>query len=1280
MSTVLPFGSNNIATFIYEPFSFTISNPDSVTYPIVTVSNSPGIPVSYFDVSTSRVIFSTSSNAMASGLNQQFVITARDASFNAITSSNIVTVGTGRFRDSNGNSLTGSNFTYYKNEPATAVQFRAPFVISTPTTVPTLPPGLGFTDVSGGGWYDLSGTPMVTVPQSNYLVIGRGTGANLGKIVTSTVGIVISNERLRLDVSGATIVSPMTVGTAIYRRDVMAYFPPYPTNGALTYTWSGLPDGIVVKDIASNTQYSPWTIPNSNLDMSYTLFISGAPTSNAAEGFRLAGIASRTVTFLATRTSPLPAISNSVQFTFGFGETVLFTGSNVSVLYKDNPLNPTANYFDARTAFGSTSDVTDISSSNLPAGLTINFVPAQNRGYLTGTPTDVSTNIYPIRASNANSYTADLSQSIVVSNDSVTFTSPLDTCYNFVLSRPLTNALAGYYPSNIDFLASSASGNALTFVTSDLTGTGLSLDTSGITNGVRLVGTPTSILALQTLTVTATASNTAAVGNKNVMIEILDDTITLSNIPASNLAFVQNRAIIPVQLRGTALSGRPVSTFRGTSMPSGLSLGATGLITGVPLGSVGGTFSFTASTEFVSQPFVLSYTITPDSMIFPLSPSVYTYAAGSPVSIDIDGVSYSGKTVSNYTLSAETLTYGLTIGSNSGVIGGTITTGIGPSNTLPALSNFAVTASAGLLDSSLAGTMTTANPPVQRFFAMQYVGSNMGDWGGDFYYGDGSSSLSNFFNVPGLGTFPAFASDLAFKHNDVTGNTIIIPVTGLTSVIGPRPYGDILRSTDGISFGSTLFASGISNARPYKAIYDSNASLWYIGGTVTGSNGRTALSLFKSGDDGVTFENVSPGGIDVAPRRSPLGDPSDRFTNYYTAYGTAFGYSNGVFLLGGTYDEVFGSGSARMKRSTDGATWSDVAGMFEVEVGNISTDGPVWVATGSSLYETGISNTIVAPAVTLKYSTDQGERWSNATGSPHDAIGFEVVYASNVWLSSGISRAGGAVTSTLVYSSDGVNWGGVGLPTAFDTSGNAPRLSEVASVFFDNYYSQWYVYVKYSGTGAEIYTHPSTGEMATGWSLAQSAVYPFTDYDGLSYPSRIFGQRFLANGPTTVTFSFATATGEGPTIVSPTSNSFTLYQYVTIDPITVTATGGGTIYFFVTADELPTGISFDPTTGIFSGMSVNVGTRVVNLYAKDDDGITLKTITFTTIQAFVVKKQSSAGAWTALVRQFATVGGAQNSVNGRVVPAQQAALGEFTRDEPPDSVNAPGDPNCAKKC
>jgi hypothetical protein len=57
-----------------------------------------------------------------------------------------------------------------------------------------------------------------------------------------------------------------------------------------------------------------------------------------------------------------------------------------------------------------------------------------------------------------------------------------------------------------------------------------------------------------------------------------------------------------------------------------------------------------------------------------------------------------------------------------------------------------------------------------------------------------------------------------------------------------------------------------------------------------------------------------------------------------------------------------------------------------------------------------------------------------------------------------------------------------------------------------------------------------------------------------------------------------------------------------------------------------------------------------------------------TILPTVTKQQTSAGAWTSLVRQYTTVNAAQNARDQRVFAAVDRTLGEFTAPYPPDVV------------
>lgn len=133
-------------------------------------------------------------------------------------------------------------------------------------------------------------------------------------------------------------------------------------------------------------------------------------------------------------------------------------------------------------------------------------------------------------------------------------------------------------------------------------------------------------------------------------------------------------------------------------------------------------------------------------------------------------------------------------------------------------------------------------------------------------------------------------------------------------------------------------------------------------------------------------------------------------------------------------------------------------------------------------------------------------------------------------------------------------------------------------------------------------------------------------------------------------------------------------------PITFSATGTGIVYFFVENDALPRGITFDSVTNTLIGTPVLLGNTTVTVYAKDDNGVSIVVLDFRVILPIVERQQTSAGAWTSLIRQYTIVNAAQNSVNGKVLPSNESILGEFTRPEPPDSVSASGDPNCVKKC
>ena len=1272
MSIDLSFANNTLATYVYEPFSYTISNPGSYT---ITISNSSGIPPGYLVNNGTEVIFSTSSNAMGVGT-ESFTLTASQGGTVVATSSNTVNVNAGRFLDAEapgGAPYDGRIFTFYKNEPITPLPLVAPFAISTPTSVPTLPPGLTYTS-NASNTFSITGTPLATVPQSNYLIIGRATGSNLGKIITSkNVGISVSNERVLMNLTGSSIVSPMTVDSAISPRTITAQFPPYPSGGTLRYTWTGLPDGISVVDSSGNNQPSPFTPSDSN----YTLTIQGAPSINAANAYRNAGISSNTVTFIGTRTNPLPVISNTLPITFRFGETVLFDPITVPTLYSGVAVPSGSISFRAATYFSTGSLISNIFSPDLRSDLSLTFVPGVNaRADLSGIPLVNGSANYTIRAINSNGTSRDLSVPITVASDTVTFDPPtpssIDTCFNFVLSRPISLSLSGYYTSNIQFRASAASGNPITFSTSSFTGTGLSLSNID-SNTVQLVGTPESVRALSTATITASAVGTPATATTSFKFAILNDDISFSQPSATQLSFIQNRAITPIQLTATTLSERQVISFTSANLPSGLSISTTGLISGTPAVDTSGSFTVTGSTGYMSENQVYSYDLTPDSIILIERPQPsYALTLGGPIpAAKVSGLSYSGIAVTNFLFDSFPVTYGLTIDSSTGVFGGTFTTSLPPDDVLPSNVNFSVQGSAGTLTANLPVEINTSNAPQYRWFILK-----------DNIIANTASTLNNWSIVfqsqgelsPSLLPFSSY-TDYSIRTIDVNTRSIL-GVTNTTAVT---------YSPDGSNF--TDFFLPITEYPPQEdppiptafyeigpsAIVRSGSNVYGVGYNTAEGDLNLATGFWTSQDDGQTWTSNFP----------LLASGEAGLTLYPGAFikGNLITYKNGVFLIGApTGIDTIQPPTARS--SDGGITWAAVPSGMKVSVMSISTDASRWIMAGSDDYISGGDGWRDPPgdSRTLRYSDDDGETWTLVTSGDFNLIAEHVIYGNSIWIAGGYHYDSGSGNTyyALRYSSDGLVWSSFSLPGTQYPSSSGTQRDYLDAILYDG--TSYIVFTTRDDDGSIIpraFTHAADGSsLSSGWTLVTMTTLLALG-NASSRATRPKGRFLVATLPPEPILFFPDQTGSGPIVTSPTNTSILLYQYAPMSPITFTATGTGRIYFFVQDVELPRGLSFNSVTNTLSGTPMLIGEYSMTIYVKDDIGVTLLTLGIRVIIPTVTRQQTSAGAWTSLIRQYTIVNAAQNSVNGKTLPATEPPLGEFMRPYPPDSVHE--DPIC-KKC
>lgn len=1291
MSTVLQFVNNTLSTFVYEPFSYTISNPGSYT---LTTSNTSGIPPGYLVNNGSNVVFSTSSNGMAVGT-EVFVVTAKDGSGNTVaTSSNTVNIGAGRFLDGSGNSYAGRSFTFYKNEPIAPLPLVAPFAISTPTSVPTLPPGLIYTSNASNS-FSITGTPIVTVPQSNYLVIGKATGANLGKIVTSQFGLSISNERVLFNLDGSPIVSPMTVGTTIAPRTITAQFPPYPSGGTLRYAWSGLPDGIRVTDNSGTTQSSPFT----PTDASYTLIIQGTPTITAANAFRDASITSNVVTFTGIRTNPLPQISNSQALTFGFGETVLFDTTVVPTLYSGVTLDPSATYFRAQTYFGSGSAISTIFSPNLRSDLSINFVPSTGRAYLTGTPnTTTGTNAYTIRAINSNAITRDLSANITVASDSVTFLSPptpaIDICYNFVLSRPSSLALSGYYPADIQFRAASASGNPINFSAVGLSGTGLALSNVSA-NTVQITGIPDTITALSTVTIVADASGTPATASRTFKLAVLNDVITISDISANLLSFVQNRAITPIQLSATTLSERSVLSFTSANLPSGLSLSTSGLLTGTPseFTAAPDTFTVTASTGYASQNKIFTYNTVADNLLVVLPT---TTATVPPVfsGLEFDILTYSGKE-------------------------GSLTSSYGPLGIQPAQSTMATltTTVPDMISGNFGNVPVLA--PEYRFIIQGVAGS---------YSNDKQVNVITT-GSPTIQHTALYASNITYP-NPLTPPYAIPKVTGAIAVSTDTPVtfplsNSVNPATTGPSNWTTRYTFTDVEGSGFDMARNSNVFI-----AVLGSN------IIRSVDYGNTWSQIASSNIQTDsnvyglqysgnPDPTIVGPPRQRLAEPTFGAIATDGTSNWWAIGIGTVDAPpplptgFWAPISIVRKSSDnGLTWTDISLALGSSISPFITDSNKLTYNEGRLFYTGRQRGAAATSNAFYYAdVSDITTWTKPLTTLGTTGSITGLAASNSTLFAAGDDSNG--TATFVSSNNGTSWvPGTNPnpgPGTIDTGWRFADVFQRYGVWFLGGVSNGFGFLQ-SSTNLTAWqnrlgspaagTYSATTENGITWvSGGQSVNFQTTQWQGngtlasgtqITRPFSIVEFKRLYSDlteiPTSSTLTFSIPyDASGIAFTSPTQTQYTNWQFVPIPEISVRASNpvpGSFMYYY--ASGLPRGLTLNldasgieaSITGTSSQFS-DAFQRVV-LYAalnpQTGGGIAALPISMRTILPTVQKQQTSAGAWTSLVRQYTVVNAAQNSVNGKALPSTEPPLGEFTRPEPPDSVSASGDPNCVKKC
>jgi len=1287
--TVLALANQTVTVYRYEPFWFRIYAPQpqnglkfyfiqytqpttagltSATYTIGNVFD-PSVP----QVTSLLDVYSFGLNIQPGTESFTVVYVLDGATSDTQTYTITVNVLAGRFFPPVSNSTYG----LFKNEPiqANTIVFSAPFEVSTPTTVPTLPPGITFTPVNPTFTiaYYMSGTPLVQAPTSNYQVIGVGTGSNIGRIVTTRVNVGVGDERVGLFVTGGnTIVNNMSIGTPIATRTITANYP-FQAASNLLYTWTALPNGINFTDASGNAKI-PGFIP---ADVSATILLAGTPSLTAAKSFASNGLSNFTTTLTATRITS-PNITSNVGFTFSFQETVLFDDVIVPNLYVGVPLTATGISFRARTFFPSGALITSMTAGSLPGGLSLNFVVGDQRGYLVGTPTTPVSGSFNITATNSNAVSRTLSVPINVVDDTVTFdytvTPAVDTCYNFILSRPVTSGKTGYYPGSIRFRANAASGANVTITAPGLAGTGMSLSNLG-SNTYQLVGFPEIVEPLKTLTVIADSDDTPSSNTTTVKYQTLNEVFTWNTISASNLTFVQNKTITPIQVIASTLSERPITGYARVSGPTGLSVSTFGLITGTCTDTPSpnpsnGTIVVSASTGYASGSNSYPFALYEDGVVI-AGASALQIGRGNFSNVLFRVLRYSG--------------------TSSTFVAGPVSS-LRPYENIDASSGLAISASG-----VLSGNLLTANPVFPEYgFVLQdansittqkvlATASNYTVFHRYIYSSDNSSIyITDNTAAPFRPYDYAFTptptnTNIPFFSNSWTTSTLFTPnpsdLTSISNMGGVTGFAaERTADTLVVSLRNTLYRSSNGSTLAKCTFTDASG----IVGPITGFIPSPPPVLYTRLPTPLYQNDILYDGGSTWIQRGEGSLPGVIFPNGYTQYFLRYSFDNGVTWAADVSATV-------IPGSPSGSSFTLVYGGNGRFFASVSTSGTYTLAYAAS---SNLSNwTTVGAGI--------GGGADSIDAMAHGAT-------SNVLM---------AISGTSIYKSDdnGTSWGSI-----FNTGG--PTLSAIA------YGNQTWVA---AATDSNIYRSTDDGSNWTTYSGFNSVNVQYIAYDGGAWlfsgtrptpgdtqvfaydlgPTGSFGsiairstagpvnKIFVYNEPTSnASLTFQVLSSSNISFVEPTESKFIEYQYIPIDTITIRAvhTSNVTPFIYYFAEGLPRGLTLNLDVSGVSATITGTPTQFLDaanenavIIAKGHDDVVGQTLTFNTLIPRVIRKQGGASGFTSLLRQYVEANAAQNAVNNRAFPTQERRLGEFMAPEAPDVVvqTVPEycfnpDPNC----
>ena len=774
-------------------------------------------------------------------------------------------------------------------------------------------------------------------------------------------------------------------------------------------------------------------------------------------------------------------------------------------------------------------------------------------------------------------------------------------------------------------------------------------------NGVSITGLPDGFYSVWTYpSLTATffgtvysnvvpSPNSSVVVPFTISVTTIDNAVVTSNFPytfladsctfsstATSFSWKQNAPITPVIFTGTPASRLPIAYYYAdTSLPTGLYVSPGGILQGTPaVVTTGSTLTgLNATTGNRFTPFLnilgsaYTYSVSKDSALLFATPSSVALAVSSAIPpITIGNQTVSGVLLSNtYYNNGQDLANPMIFTTYS----------------------YGLTAFPLYISGSL-GTCTYPNDVVLP--ASVFVNGSFNP-----------NSIPTLFGLSN--TNPQIINRFIAAANDNTSYTIF--------------------NDSGTYQFSPVYTKSSTGVHSFQIISNATTSLSAWSGSLVIVDGSNPITVSSS---------VSP------PVFSP-GSPTD--TIAYSTYAPNLGYWIAITNTATTLYFTQSVGGTWVSRGIASSDNSTLAGSATPSLGTsisgyvirmfgttlllggagidycpmptlptetaIFTDATGATVNGPPIYDIAVSpSTAVAAGVlvgcSLAWSSD-GIDWKAATGS-FSLAAFSVVYSGLPalgWFALGYN---GGILSTptrpaVAWSLDAKTW--TQLPFGF---ADAVALGPVQ---FDGTY--WCFFTTVNGVFT-LYQHDAlVSNIAdiTTWSTRQISLPGMTKVS--AFPTPIYT---ITGVPQPNVFVGATPTG--PVFTSPTATIYEIYQYVKITPILFSATSptGASLVYFLTS-SIPPGMVWDGTSTL-SGLSVQLGTFNVSVYAQSTDGITLRTITFVVSRTPILPTLHSAADYTSYIREKVAADAATSAINNHATPFE---VGPFALERPPVVTLAP---------